>query len=55
MKSKNLIIISVLFLSQFICAQINVLNADDPSEIGVLSEEQKKTIKREQIYCISAC
>ena len=44
MKSKNLIIISVLFLSQFLCAQINVLNADDPSEIGVLSEEQKKQL-----------
>ena len=27
--------------SMFLQAQVNVLNADQPSEIGVLSDEQK--------------
>ncbi len=44
MKSKHIVFASVLFFSQFICAQINLLNADDPSEIGVMSEEQKKQL-----------
>lgn len=43
---KNRIILSVLILSSlhFLSAQINLLNADDPSEIGVMSEEQKKQL-----------
>ncbi|NCG03939.1 MAG: gliding motility protein GldN [Bacteroidetes bacterium] len=44
MKSKNVVFASVLFFSQFICAQINILNADNPSEIGALSEAQKKQL-----------
>ncbi len=40
---KNRIIFSVLVLSSvhFLSAQINLLNADDPKEIGVMSKEQE--------------
>ena len=42
---KNLIAFLILFnCSVFLQAQVNVLNADKPSEIGVLSEEQIKQL-----------
>ena len=47
---KNKIIFSVLVLSSvhFLSAQINLLNADDPKEIGVMSKEQEKQLNNKK-------
>lgn len=49
MKTIHLLVASLLFFSQSICAQINLLNADDPSEIGVMTEEQKKELSKKKL------
>ena len=47
---KNKIIFSVLVLSSvhFLSAQINLLNADDPKEIGVMSKEQENQLNNKK-------
>ncbi len=48
MKSIYFIFTTFVFVSQSICAQVNLLNANDPSEIGVLSEKQKKELSEKK-------
>ena len=38
------VLIVMLFGCSMLSAQINVLNADQPDEIGVLSEEQQEAL-----------
>lgn len=42
------VLIVMLFGSSMLSAQINVLNADQPDEIGVLSEEQQEALSNQK-------